>query len=210
MHPLPPAHLSLRRIHNAASAMVAPKAISRPHPRLPALPREDSPPLIYWPPIALAGIVCLMLISSGVLFALGIGKRPAPQTEAQIDDASRAVAIEPDAGDPALPVHTPTAASLNDDANAAPASAPIVAASYTALVDATPLNPQPLALFADAAGDAQALAPPKAPAKAACKRYGTSVDFVDNPIDAAAQAQREKKLLFVLHVAGNFEEEKFT
>jgi hypothetical protein len=44
----------------------------------------------------------------------------------------------------------------------------------------------------------------------ACRRYGTSVDFVDSPEKAAALALKEKKLLFVLHVAGNFEDDKFT
>jgi hypothetical protein len=40
--------------------------------------------------------------------------------------------------------------------------------------------------------------------------YGTAVDFVDDPTAAARQALHDKKLLFVLHVAGNFEDSKFT
>ena len=45
---------------------------------------------------------------------------------------------------------------------------------------------------------------PKAAAKAgtSCQRYGTSVDFLDNPTKAAELARKENKLLFVLHVAG--------
>jgi hypothetical protein len=43
-----------------------------------------------------------------------------------------------------------------------------------------------------------------------CQRYGTSVDFVDSPTEAAARALKDNKLVFVLHVAGNFEDDKFT
>jgi hypothetical protein len=47
-------------------------------------------------------------------------------------------------------------------------------------------------------------APPKA------ETYGTSVLFLGNPAQAAETARREGKLLFVLHVSGNFEDSCFT
>jgi hypothetical protein len=50
----------------------------------------------------------------------------------------------------------------------------------------------------------------KAPKNAECSRYGTAVDFVDSPAEAARKALKEHKLVFVLHVAGNFEDDKFT
>ena len=40
--------------------------------------------------------------------------------------------------------------------------------------------------------------------------YGTSVKFVSNPDEAVGQAQREQKLLFTLHISGNFEDARFT
>jgi len=46
--------------------------------------------------------------------------------------------------------------------------------------------------------------PPKA------ETYGTSVLFLGNPAQAAETALREGKLLFVLHVSGNFEDSCFT
>jgi hypothetical protein len=46
--------------------------------------------------------------------------------------------------------------------------------------------------------------PPKA------ETYGTSVRFLGNPAQAAETALREGKLLFVLHVSGNFEDPCFT
>lgn len=54
---------------------------------------------------------------------------------------------------------------------------------------------------------------PKPPAKAegdtggSC---GTSVDFYDTPSEAARHARKEEKLVFVLHVSGNFEDPRFT
>jgi hypothetical protein len=50
----------------------------------------------------------------------------------------------------------------------------------------------------------------KAPGSCARASYGTSVEFVDNPPAATQRALGEKKLLFVLHVAGNFEDDRFT
>ena len=40
--------------------------------------------------------------------------------------------------------------------------------------------------------------------------FGTSVDFFDTPTEAAKKAIKEEKLVFVLHVSGNFEDPRFT
>jgi hypothetical protein len=40
--------------------------------------------------------------------------------------------------------------------------------------------------------------------------HGTSVSFVDTPVEAARLASREKKLVLVLHVSGYFEDPDFT
>jgi hypothetical protein len=52
-------------------------------------------------------------------------------------------------------------------------------------------------------------APSKAP-KATCGNHGTSVHFLATPSEAAKQALKEKKLVFVLHVSGIFEDPKLT
>ncbi len=36
-------------------------------------------------------------------------------------------------------------------------------------------------------------------------KHGTAIDFVASPKEAAAKAQKEQKLVFVLHVSGIFE-----
>jgi hypothetical protein len=40
--------------------------------------------------------------------------------------------------------------------------------------------------------------------------FGTAVGFARNPLEAARIAGEEHKLTFLLHVSGNFEEERFT
>ena len=40
--------------------------------------------------------------------------------------------------------------------------------------------------------------------------HGTNVEFLDTPSDAAKKAKKEQKLVFILHVSGNFEDPKFT
>ncbi|OWK46578.1 hypothetical protein [Fimbriiglobus ruber] len=40
--------------------------------------------------------------------------------------------------------------------------------------------------------------------------FGTAVEFVDTPKVAAATALKQEKLVFVLHVSGNFEDPRFT
>jgi hypothetical protein len=65
----------------------------------------------------------------------------------------------------------------------------------------------------DAGGRALALADVEAPARnepAECGKRGTSIPFVSNPADAFRKAARERKLVFVVHLSGHFEDEEFT
>ncbi|HEY7309972.1 MAG TPA: hypothetical protein VH643_11485 [Gemmataceae bacterium] len=48
------------------------------------------------------------------------------------------------------------------------------------------------------------------PAPPAGETYGTQVLFLNNPAAAREAAQHEKKLLFVMHISGNFEDSCFT
>jgi hypothetical protein len=43
-----------------------------------------------------------------------------------------------------------------------------------------------------------------------CNTFGTKVEFFDTPTEAARKAVKEQKLVFVLHVSGNFEDPRFT
>ena len=51
---------------------------------------------------------------------------------------------------------------------------------------------------------------PRETAAQDCGDYGTSVTFVESPTEAAKQALRREKLVFVLHVSGNFELPEYT
>jgi hypothetical protein len=42
------------------------------------------------------------------------------------------------------------------------------------------------------------------------ENFGTTVEFARNPLEAARSAAAERKLTFVLHVSGNFEDARFT
>jgi hypothetical protein len=64
-------------------------------------------------------------------------------------------------------------------------------------------------LAGDAAGRTQKGG--KQPAATECSGdFGTSLHFLKTPSDAAKQAQKEEKLVFVLHVSGDFENPDFT
>ena len=61
------------------------------------------------------------------------------------------------------------------------------------------------------AGTARADKPAKGGEEgASCSAYGTSVKFFQTPSEAATQAKKDQKLVFVLHVSGNFENADFT
>jgi len=46
--------------------------------------------------------------------------------------------------------------------------------------------------------------------EATCGKHGTTIEFLDTPAEAAKQAKKETKLVFVLHVSGDFEDPRFT
>ena len=48
------------------------------------------------------------------------------------------------------------------------------------------------------------------PAKKGCGTFGTQVEFVATPSEAARQALKEEKLVFVLHISGHFEDPGLT
>jgi hypothetical protein len=83
-----------------------------------------------------------------------------------------------------------------------------LAAVPGAELDAKPAGSGPAAQPAKSAAPA---APAKAKAEESdCGSFGTRVDFVDTPSKAARIAKKEEKLVFVLHVSGNFEDPRFT
>jgi hypothetical protein len=66
------------------------------------------------------------------------------------------------------------------------------------------------ALLSPASAWAKDEAKPEAKSESGCGGFGTSVEFFDTPSEAAKQAVKKEKLVFVLHVSGNFEDPRFT
>jgi hypothetical protein len=54
------------------------------------------------------------------------------------------------------------------------------------------------------------LPPPPEPKRPAGETYGTQVLFLNNQVAAAEAARHEHKLMFVMHISGNFEDSCFT
>ena len=52
--------------------------------------------------------------------------------------------------------------------------------------------------------------PPAKPVPDGCKTHGTAVHFVKSTVTAMKQAQAKDKLVFVLHLSGNIEDDGFT
>jgi hypothetical protein len=151
-------------------------------------------PVVYWPAVGAAGAVAVLLLAGLCAWAT-----THPRPRKAVPPATVVVNpivlpdIKPD--DPPSPP-TPAAAA---PAVPEPAAERAPAVRLRGL---TPPAPEP-----------KPAAPPTPPAAAPARHaetYGTSVTFLDSPAEAARQASRENKLLFVLHIAGNFEESCFT
>jgi hypothetical protein len=172
-----------------------------------ANPCARKPPLVAWAPVGLAVLLAVFLLGGLVLL---IRRTPAdadPEAAPTVSQASGQPRPDlPLAGPPAKGEPTPPAL---------PAPPPVAPPAPPGITD------PPLAGPAAPAPAAPAPAPdenppkvgqsePAAPACAVDHRFGTSVNFVDSPTEAAEKALKDKKLLFVLHVAGNFEKDCFT
>ena len=176
----------------------------------PAVPPRDARrgrPLIYWPPVVVAAVLSLLLI--GGLLALA-RLRPAAAGGPAALAAPPAPAAGKSGEAPAMPPESnPPAAAPDPSPPPAPGAGdrptrrpPPVADTVLPVDEPFTLPPHP--------GGPAPCPTAAAPKCAAPHNYGTSVNFVDGPAEAAAQALRDNKLLFVLHVAGNFEDDKFT
>jgi hypothetical protein len=178
-----------------------------------AVPPEGArkPGLIAWAPVGIAAVVAAVLIGS---LALLIRRTPADADP----EAAPEVALA--TGQPQLPPSPPTPlpqgergekGSLSESPVKMEPASPALPAP-PAPDDPPPANPAAAtpSLPPEENPPAPGQAQPAAAAAAVDHRYGTSVDFVDSPTEAAEKALKEKKLLFVLHVAGNFEKDCFT
>ena len=152
------------------------------------LPITAKPSLIDWPIVTAVG-ACAVVFLAGVLttawFASrapsALKDRPAPVALAPVQEAPPPVQAPVDGPPVALPPEPLKIAAKELEARPKPS-------------EPKPAEPEPLS----------SATPP------ACETFGTQVQFVGNPADAARLARQENKLMFVLHLSGNFEDDKFT
>ncbi len=166
----------------------APAVVRAPAAR-PSRPRQ---PLILWAPVVTAVIGSFVLIA--VVFAIVPHHRHA--LSAPLEDP----ATEQIAGAQPELIPAPAVVVAVAETSATPAALdPDVTEPTMVVRNPTSPGPNPL------------LNPPGANGKTSlCQQYGTKVDFYDSPALANRHAVEEQKLVFVLHVAGNFEEPGFT
>jgi hypothetical protein len=162
-------------------------------PPLGSRPRKmfNGAPRTYWP-VLLGGSMATVLVASGLTVAVQTSKRPAwMQRPALVHP--RIILAEPKiVPGVARPEAPPFALTVK-----APLPGPIPSPKFQEL--AVILQPPAPAIEVDTN-----------PQDTTCDTYGTSVNFMRSPIAAARRAAKEDKLLFTLHVSGNFEDPQFT
>jgi hypothetical protein len=157
-----------------------------------------TPPLILWGPCAAGGAA--VLVAMLLIIAIRMSS-PAPEAPAR--DAGPVVlppvlaAARPDA--PAKP----DVPAKPDAARKADAEQPAPRKPAPAVPDG-PVNLAGIVLALDEG------ALPGAGCKVPRDNFGTTVQFARNPGEANHMAAEARKLTFMLHVSGNFEEARFT
>jgi hypothetical protein len=195
----------------AGKPLVARPPRFRPLGSLPAAPAPKAPPrrpIIHWPAVALAAAAGALLVSGVTLSLALFAARPAKPT--------RVALAQPPASEPA--------AAVPEDATALPDAAPSLAPRALSAPSLTPADPDPVpppdgrnagrddppAPAAARPHDAPPAAPTLAPPAPTCQTFNTSVAFAVSPAAAQQQAARDGKLVFLLHVSGDFEDDAFT
>ena len=195
-------------------------------------------PLVYWPAVAAAALLSLFILT-GLLAWLashpGDTNPPPPRALAGSATAAKPVVRQESTVAP-LPRKEPSASF---SVPAAAAAAPETPAAIPVAVKENIPSPPPVVLAEKPADPVARAEPPAAaspepnppepreptpppekqirvaqaaPTAPSCpvEKYGTSVDFLSNPQLASRQARTQAKLLFLLHVSGNFEDNCFT
>lgn len=145
----------------------------------------------YWP-VMLGSSLAIVLVAAGLTAAVHTMKRPAARAVIDVPpDDMPIIEIKIKRGI-AKPEPPPLAMSLK-----APLPGQIPSPKFQEL--ASILVPPAPEIEMDTN-----------PQDTTCDTYGTSVNFMRSPIAASRKAAKEDKLLFTLHVSGNFEDPQFT
>jgi hypothetical protein len=154
------------------------------------------PSIIHWPVVAAAGAAGLLFMA-GLTVAAWRGSHAGRARETATTPAAVAAVqapTPPPSEEPPPADPQPPAASPAEEENELP---PTTAGPSLAEVDSLQADPAPAT-------------PPVPRCAPATETHGTRVDFVALPAEASRLAVQEDKLLFVLHLSGNFEDPQFT
>jgi hypothetical protein len=164
--------------------------------------------LVNWPAIVAATAIAFAGVVSAIAW---IATHPSKATH-QIEPTPVLATISPPSDAVALPpapppfAARPTAPLVTIPAVHRPSREELLVNHIPRVEEMPPPLPPPL----PAPEPKCVKLPPVAEAPSAGETYGTQVLFLNNPEVAAETAQREKKLLFVMHISGNFEDACFT
>jgi hypothetical protein len=177
---------------------------------------------MYWPVVAAAAALALLLVV-GLTALAWVKVRWEAEQAGRLAAATIARGADSDAGQavdpwPNGPTPPPLAAATTAAPAAAAAGAPKVPepASSALLGAPSPGTTVGQARSTTAPKDEKVadplLPPPEDSLKAerGGETYGTQVEFQSSPAKASKQAIQDHKLMFVLHISGNFEDAKFT
>lgn len=193
------------------------KTVAAPSPCILMSARYLPPPIIvpsaHWQiPEPALPLWSKLALGSGLVLVLTLGLVLSFQMEFPSEPLSSAPAVVP-ITPPTKGVAVATVPVIPDN----PAEESKPAAPVEESKPAAPLPPDPVVaeLPKESQGEAPAPkpAPPSVvvmPAAPPTNNFGTSVNFVATPRLAFRQAFQEDKLVFLLHVSGNFEESAFT
>jgi hypothetical protein len=158
-----------------------------PHPQ--PIVDHSRPSLVHWPIVVSAVAVSFSLVVCILAWIVTHpGKAPVGQLELE-----RLIVVQTPT--PAPPIITPAINRVERP---------------DVLLPHVPPAPKPTPPVPVAGRVMETTPPPLPKARPKGETYGTSVLFLSNPAEAAEVAKNENKLLFVLHVSGNFEESCFT
>lgn len=203
----------------------------------PAVPPQPSVPLppacpqrsflaCYWPVLA-GSSLALIAVVAGLVLAFNYLERPADDeiVAASALSTAPATAVAPplaltqpssDTPKPATvkfaePKSSPTAAVAKTLAPSSAVKKDSSGSTVPRLPEAALDDGIGIEIAKDGTKPAGKALPEELPGKLPkCETYGTAINFVRSPLLAAKLAQTEDRLVFTLHVSGNFEDPGFT
>jgi len=186
------------------SGLLFNKKSSQPTTARPRTALRRSPRLVNWPLVAGIGVMAWLCVVGMVIGGWALSRPSAnPDPVAQVESLPVVVA----SSDSAPPVSERKSTALDPVAKPKPSFDVAVATAKKGAPEDDNRGKLPPA---DEKDERVGVLPPDLPKVKPTSTCGTTIDFYSDPDEAFAKAKIEKKVVFIVHVAGNFEDSKFT